>query len=45
MPAGAATASGSRLLTCGTTVTTYPYAESFESGLGAWVNNTGDDMA
>lgn len=31
-------------LTCSTTITSYPYAESFESGLGAWTQGSGDDF-
>ncbi len=30
-------------LSCGTTITTFPYGESFESGLGAWTQGSGDD--
>ena len=29
---------------CASTVTSYPYAEGFESGWGGWVNVSGDDM-
>ncbi|HAS41215.1 MAG TPA: hypothetical protein DCS93_12090 [Microscillaceae bacterium] len=28
---------------CSTTVSSFPYSESFESGLGNWTNATGDD--
>ncbi len=31
-------------LTCGTTISSFPYAESFESGLGAWSQGSGDDF-
>ncbi|WP_439151811.1 LamG-like jellyroll fold domain-containing protein [Winogradskyella sp.] len=30
--------------TCGTTITSYPYAENFESGIGSWTQDTGDDL-
>jgi len=30
--------------TCGTTISSYPYSESFESGLGAWSQGSGDDF-
>ncbi len=30
-------------ITCSTTVSSYPYNESFESGLGGWNNVSGDD--
>lgn len=29
---------------CGTTITSFPYAESFEGGLGAWTQGTGDNL-
>ncbi len=29
---------------CSGGITSYPYSESFESGLGAWTNTTGDDI-
>lgn len=29
---------------CGTTITSYPYTESFESGTGAWSQVNGDDL-
>ena len=28
---------------CSSTVSTFPYSENFESGLGAWTQDTGDD--
>lgn len=31
-------------LTCTTTITSYPYSESFESGLGGWTQGSGDDF-
>lgn len=31
-------------ITCGTTISSFPYAESFESGLGAWSQASGDDL-
>ncbi|MBL6447723.1 T9SS type A sorting domain-containing protein [Fulvivirga sp. 29W222] len=30
--------------TCTTTISSFPYAESFESGLGSWTQDTGDDI-
>lgn len=30
--------------TCSSTVTSFPYSESFESGLGAWTQDTGDSF-
>ena len=29
---------------CTATVSTFPYSESFESGIGDWTQNTGDDL-
>ena len=29
---------------CTATVSSFPYSESFESGIGAWTQNTGDDL-
>lgn len=29
---------------CTASVTTFPYSESFESGMGSWTQNTGDDL-
>ncbi|MEL6842489.1 MAG: T9SS type A sorting domain-containing protein, partial [Bacteroidota bacterium] len=29
---------------CATTITSFPYSESFESGLGAWSQASGDDL-
>lgn len=31
-------------LTCSSTVSSYPYSESFESGTGNWTQGSGDDM-
>ena len=31
-------------LSCGTTIDSFPYTESFESGLGAWDQESGDDF-
>ncbi len=30
--------------TCGTTVSSYPYSENFESSVGAWTQDTGDNL-
>lgn len=31
-------------LTCGTTISSFPYNESFETGLGHWSQGSGDDL-
>jgi len=31
-------------VSCGTTINTYPYTESFENTFGAWIQKTGDDF-
>lgn len=31
-------------LSCGTTITSYPYSQSFESGLGSWTQSVTDDF-
>nr|WP_321237364.1 choice-of-anchor D domain-containing protein [uncultured Psychroserpens sp.] len=47
VPGGAApvtfTVSGGCSGTCSSTVNTFPYNEGFESGLGAWTQDTGDN--
>jgi len=30
--------------TCGTIISSYPYSENFESGTGAWTQDTGDNL-
>ncbi len=30
--------------TCGSTITTYPYSENFETGVGGWTQDTGDNI-
>jgi hypothetical protein len=30
--------------TCGTTISTYPYSEGFETGIGVWTQDTGDNF-
>lgn len=30
--------------TCGTTISSYPYSENFESGVGSWTQDTGDNI-
>lgn len=30
--------------TCGTTISTFPYTEGFESGVGSWTQDTGDNF-
>lgn len=37
------TAGGGSSISCTSTVATYPYSESFESGNGTWTQATGDD--
>ncbi|MCB0632831.1 MAG: M43 family zinc metalloprotease [Saprospiraceae bacterium] len=36
--------SGSGGLSCATTITSFPYAESFETGLGTWSQSAADDF-
>jgi M6 family metalloprotease-like protein len=31
-------------ISCGTTISSFPYSEGFESGLGAWTQGSGDDF-
>lgn len=38
------TTSQSTALSCTSTISSFPYSESFESGLGAWTQGTGDDL-
>lgn len=35
---------GGSTLNCTTTISSLPYSESYESGLGAWTQGTGDDI-
>lgn len=35
---------GSNSISCSSTINSFPYSESFESGLGAWNQATGDDL-
>lgn len=35
---------GTQPTNCATTISSFPYAESFESGLGQWAQGTGDDL-
>ena len=35
---------GSGTISCATTISSFPYNESFESGLGAWAQGSGDDL-
>jgi hypothetical protein len=35
--------SNARVLSCASTISSYPYTESFESGTGAWTQETTDD--
>ncbi|WP_456376274.1 LamG-like jellyroll fold domain-containing protein, partial [Lutibacter sp.] len=31
-------------IACGTTITTFPYSEDFETGIGSWTQDAGDDI-